>query len=151
MTRTRKIITIVGASLAALFLLVVIAAVIVLQTGWFRNFVREKIIATTEESTGGHVDLQSFEFDLWHLRAALNGFVLHGTEPKNVPPLFSANRLQVDLRLFSGLKQTVDIRSLIVDQPRANVIVNADGTTNVPAPKVKKPSDTSALETIVDL
>ncbi len=151
MASKRKILKIVGASLAGLVLLVLIAAVIAVQTNWFRNFVREKIIATTEESTGGRVDIQSFEFDLWHLRAALNGFVLHGTEPKNAPPLLSANRLQVDIRLFSGLKKTVDVRSLIIDQPRGNVIVNPDGTTNVPAPKVKKPSDTSALETIVDL
>ncbi len=150
MTTRRKVIS-AAASLAGLVVLVLVAAIITVQTPWFRNFVREKIIATTEESTGGRVDISSFDFDLWHLRAGLNGFVLHGTEPKDAPPLLAAKRLQVDLRLFSGLKQTVDVRSLVIDEPRANVIVNPDGTTNVPEPKVKSKSNKSALETVVDL
>lgn len=151
MTRRRKIVTIAAASIAGLILVVLIAAVIVLQTAWFRNFVRDKIIAVTEESTGGRVELSSFGFDLWHLRATLNNFVLHGKEAASEPPLFQAKLLQVDLKLFSGLKQAVDLRSLLIDKPAANVIVYPDGTTNVPEPKVKKPSDKSGLETVVDL
>ncbi len=151
MTRKRRIITIVAGCIAGLVVLLFITAVIVLQSSWFRQYVRDKIISVTEESTGGRVDLASFDFDLWHLRATLNGFVLHGTEPATAPPLFAARTVQVDLRLFSGLKQAIDLRSLIVDQPRANVIVNPDGTTNVPEPKIKKKSDKTALETVVDL
>lgn len=151
MTRTRKIVTISAASIAGLIVLLLLAAVVVMQTGWFRNYVRDKIIATTEESTGGKVEIGSFDFDLWHLRATIHNFVLHGTEPANVPPLLQGRMLQVDLRLFSGLKQALDLRSLIIDQPKANIIVNADGSTNVPAPKVKQPDNTSALETVVDL
>jgi translocation and assembly module TamB len=151
MSRTRKIITIAAASLGGLILLTLIAAVIVLQTGWFRGFVRDKIVSATQESTGGRVELGSFDFDLWHLRAAMNGFVLHGTESASAPPLFAAKRVQVDLRLFSGLKQAIGLRSLAVDEPRANVIVNPDGTTNLPTPKVKSQSNESALETVVDL
>src|SRR5207249_4588861 len=37
------------------------------------------------------------------------------------------------------------------DTPQANVIVNPDGTTNIPAPKIPHHSDKTGLETIVDL
>lgn len=151
MTRGRKIVAILLASIAGLIVLLFAAAILVVQTHGFQNWVREKIVAAAEESTGGRVEISSFQFDLWHLRATLNDFVLHGTEPANVPPLLETKLLQVDLRLFSGLKQVLDLRSLIIDRPRANVIVNADGTTNVPAPKIQKKSDKSGLETIVDL
>jgi translocation and assembly module TamB len=141
----------IGGSIAGLVVVLVIAAVIAAQTDWFRNFVREKIIAVTEESTGGKVDLAAFDFDWTHLRASMRDFVLHGTEPAGTAPLLRARSIVVDLKLFASLKQYIDIRALTVDTPQANIIVYPDGTTNVPAPKVKKPSDKSALQTVVDL
>ncbi len=151
MTRKKKILSIIAASIAGLILLVIIAALVVVQTPWFRNFVRDKIISTTEESTGGRVELARFDFNPWRLEATLDGFVLHGTEPASAPPLFQARRIQLGLSLFSGLKKIIDLRYLTVDEPKANVIVAEDGTTNVPSPKVKKKSDKTGLETVVDL
>jgi translocation and assembly module TamB len=151
MTRTRKILTIAGASTGALILLILLAAVIVVQTAWFRNYVQTRIITTAEESTGGRVELASFAFSPWRLQATLDGFVLHGTEPVSAPPLFRARRIQLGLSLFSGLTRVIDLRYLTVDEPSANVIVAADGTTNLPSPRIKKRSDKTALETIVDL
>jgi translocation and assembly module TamB len=151
MSRRRKIVTIVAASFAGLILILFIAAIAIMQTDWFRGWVRDKIIAVTEESTGGRVELGRFNFEVWGLRATIEDFVLHGTEPPEAAPLFRARKLEVQLKLFSGLRQVIDLRGLYVDDPQANVIVYADGRTNVPEPKVKKESDKSALETIVEL
>lgn len=147
----RRIATITGVSILGLIVVVLITAFVVVQTDWFRNYVREKIISVTEEATGGKVDIARFDFDWSHMRATVDGFVLHGTERPGEAPLFQARKLTVDLKLFSSLSQKVDLRALIADQPQANVIVYPDGTTNVPAPKVKKQSDKSALETVVEL
>ena len=149
--RGKRILRIVGLSLAGLILAVVVAAILVVRTDWFRAFVREKIVSVTEESTGGKVDIGSFDFDWTHLRATLRDFVIHGTEPAGVKPLLRARLIQLDLKLFSGLKQVVDLEALKIDQPQANVIVFPDGTTNVPEPKVKSKSNETGLETVVDL
>jgi translocation and assembly module TamB len=151
MSRTGKIAKVAGLAILGLMGVVLIAAFVVAQTDWFRNFVRQKIIAVTEQSTGGRVDIAHFDFDWTQLKATINGFVLHGTEKPGEAPLFQARRLAVELKLFSSLQQKIDLRSLVVDQPQANIIVYPDGSTNVPSPKVKKKSDTSALETLVDL
>ncbi|MDQ2947485.1 MAG: hypothetical protein M3Y27_16385, partial [Acidobacteriota bacterium] len=151
MTRARKIIGLIGVSLVALVFVVIIGAILLMRTDWFRGFVREKIIATTEESTGGKVDIGSFDFDWAHMRATITDFVIHGTEPPSSAPLLRAKLVQVDLKILSGLKQMVDIRALKVDQPQAHIIVYPDGRTNVPAPKVKAKSNRSGLETVVDL
>ena len=151
MSRRNHILKRAAIFLGAAILFLIVASILILQSGWFHNFVRDKIVATTEESTGGKVEIGSFDFDWTHLRATLHNFVLHGTEPANQQPLFQAALIQVDLKLLSGLKQVVDLSALLVDRPQANLIVYPDGRTNVPEPKVKKPSDTSALETIVDL
>lgn len=152
MSRRSRILKIIGGSVLGLIVLVLIAAFITVQTAWFRNFVRTKIIAVTEESTGGRVELAAFDFDWRTFRATMRGFVIHGTEPPGAAPFVRTEQVQVELKLFAGLKKAVDLRSLTIDRPEVNLIVNADGTTNVPAPKVqKKASDKSGLETVVEL
>ena len=92
MSRARKITYIVVGSLGGLLLVLVVAGIIIVQTQWFRNFVRGKIIATVESSTGGTVEIASFAFDWRHLRADVRDFVLQGTEPAGAAPLFRARR-----------------------------------------------------------
>src|SRR5579883_824474 len=152
MSRPKKILLFLLGGLAGLLLLVAIAAVIIVQTQWFRDTVRAKIVAAVEEATGGRVEIGSFSFDWHHLRALVRDFVVHGTEPANVPPLLTAKLIEVDLKLTSPFKNFVDIAYLLVDTPQADVIVQADGSTNIPSPKVpKKSGDKTGLETIVDL
>ncbi len=90
MTGTRKIISLIGVALVALVFVVIIGAILLMRTDWFRGFVREKIIATTEDSTGGKVEIGSFDFDWSHMRATITDFVIHGTEPAGAAPPMSA-------------------------------------------------------------
>src|SRR4051794_31234133 len=152
MTKRKRIILKIAASLVGLLLVLIIASILVLRSAWFSNYVREKIIAVTEESAGGKVEISSFQFDWTHLTARVRNFVLHGTEPAGSNPLVQVQLLEVRLKLFTGLKKAVDLRYLGIQQPRVNVIVFPDGKTNIPEPKVKKqPSQTSGLQTVVDL
>lgn len=142
----------VAAFVAGGLVLLVFAALVVVQSQWFQNYVKEKVIATVEESTGGKVDIGSFRFDPWSLTVRITDFTLHGTESPNVDPLAHISLLELRLKLFSGLKKAVDLAYLGVNDPKVNLIVNSDGTTNIPSPKVKSaPSQTSGLETVVDL
>src|SRR5579875_242181 len=152
MSRRKKILIWIGAGIPGLLLVLIIASVIIISTPWFSNFVREKIISVTEESTGGVVEVGSFQFDWMHLTARIRNFVLHGTEPKDVDPLARIALLEVRLKLFSGLKHMVDLQYVGIDHPQVNLIVFPDGKTNIPEPKVQKqPSQTSGLQTVVDL
>jgi translocation and assembly module TamB len=152
MTKRKKIILTVAASLVGFVLVLLIASVLVLRSAWFANYVREKIVAVTEESTGGKVEIAAFQFDWTHLTARIRNFVLHGTEPAGTDPLVRVQLVEVRLKLFTGLKKAIDLQYLGIQQPKVNLIVFPDGKTNVPEPKVKKaPSQTSGLQTIVDL
>ncbi|PWU02641.1 MAG: hypothetical protein C5B51_20470 [Terriglobia bacterium] len=151
MSRGRKIGLILGGSIAGLIVILVVAGIAIVQTQWFSDFVRQKIITATAEATGGRVEIDAFSFDWKRLRADVRNFVIHGLEPAGSPPLFRAGLVQIDLKLLSPFKGMVDIAALLVDQPQANVIVFTDGRTNIPAPKIKQPSERSGLETIVNL
>ena len=145
--RARKI----GLRVLAAFLLLTVAAVFIVRSDWFRERVRRQIIAVTEESTGGRVEIGSFDFDWTHLRATLRNFVLHGTEPVGQAPLLQARLVVLDLKLFSSPGGTIDLSALTITQPAVNVIVAPDGSTNVPEPKVKLKPGKPTLETVVDL
>ena len=151
MTRRKRIITTVLLSLAGFIVILVVAGILVLRSDWFHQYVREKIVAVTEESTGGKVEIGGFDFDWTHLRATIRNGVLHGTEPAGEAPLLQADLIQLDLKLFSGIAHIIDLAALLVSHPQAHVMVYPDGRTNVPEPKVKSTSNTSAVQTIVDL
>ncbi|HZS46177.1 MAG TPA: hypothetical protein VFC63_13970, partial [Blastocatellia bacterium] len=152
MTRRKKILLGIAAGIPALLLILVVTSILVIRTAWFQNFVKEKIIAAVEDSTGGVVEIGSFQFDWTHLTVRIRNFVLHGTETKGADPLASVGLVELRLKLFSGLYHLVDLRYLGVDQPRVDLIVFPDGKTNIPEPKIKKqPSQTSGLQTVVDL
>jgi translocation and assembly module TamB len=152
MTRRRKILSVIAASLFGLIAVVFVAGIVIVRTDWFRNMVRDKIVTAVEDATGGKVGISSFHFDWTHLRAQVRDFVIHGLEPANAAPLFRANLVQIDLKLTSPFHGFVDLAYLLVDTPQAHVIVYADGRTNIPAPKIQpKSNGKSGVETIVDL
>ena len=104
MTRRRRIILRIAAGLTAFVLLLAAGVYFVLQSDWFFDQVRRRIVATVETATGGRVEIGSFHFDRAHFTARVNEFVLHGTEPATGPPLFRASSVTVGLKLISLLK-----------------------------------------------
>src|SRR5450759_4408107 len=141
----------VAGALAALVVLAGILAVIVVQSPWFYDKVRQLIVGTVETATGGRVTVASFRFDWKHMRAEVHDFVLHGTEPPDKPPLFRAASVVVGIKLVSILRQDVDIQSLTVSDPRIYLIVGGDGRTNFPEPKVRRTGKSSTVEDILKL
>ncbi len=111
---------------------------IMVRTAWFKDQVRQRIVAVAEQATGGRVEIGSFNYD-WHaLTADVAPFVLHGTEPSSSPPLFRAGRIRIGLRIISAFKKQVDIALLQVDHPQVHVSVAADGSTNIPPPQKRR-------------
>jgi len=151
MSKPARIVRNIAFGVAALLIVVIVAAVYVVQTDWFRANVKEKIIVSTEESTGGKVDVDSFSFDWRQMRAVVTGFVIHGSEPAGAAPFLSAQRVQVDIRLFTSIHHILDVAYLGIEKPAGNVIVFQDGRTNIPNPKQKPTSNETPLETVVNL
>ena len=143
---SRRIRWVVG-SLVALWLLVSIAVVLVLRSPWFYEKVRERLVSTIENATGGRVEIGSFRFDWKHLRADVTDVTLHGLEPRDKPPLFHCASASLGLRIVSIFKRDIDLQYLNVESPRVYLIVARDGSTNIPHPKV--PARGNAIETVL--
>jgi translocation and assembly module TamB len=151
MTRRVRMARNIALAAVALILLLSVSAILILQSSWFRNYVKNTIVSSIADSTGGRVEAASFQFDWTHLRAQLTGLVVHGNESPEVAPLLRVARIQVDLRLFTSLHGLWNVAVLNMDQPQANIIVYPDGRTNLPAPRRQSASANSPLESVVDL
>ena len=149
MRRPVRISLYAAAGLAGLAALLAVSALIVARTSWFQQKVRQRIVSELETATGGRVELAAFDFDWRGMQARVSGLTIHGREAAGEEPLLHADSIEVGLKVISVWKKQVDLASLTVDKPRVNLIVYPDGSTNVPAPKVR--SRRSAIETVLDL
>lgn len=147
---TRRGIAKTAAVLAAVAVLAAAAGLWILQSNWFYNQVRERVITTAERATGGRVEIGSFRFNWKQLRADVTGFTLHGTEPAGKPPLLRAARVGLTLKIVSIWKRDVDLQALEVSSPEIYLIVAADGSTNLPSPKVSS-NRRGTMETLLRL
>jgi translocation and assembly module TamB len=138
--------------LLALLLLLGLAAVLILPSSWFREKVRARMITEIERASGGKTEIGAFRFDWKNLTAEVAPFILHGTEPAPERPLFRAESVKVGLKIVSMMKHDIDIAFVVVDAPQINILVDAEGKTNFPEPKVKRsPSGKNPVERLVDL
>ena len=123
MSRRGKIVRNIAIGLRRFLVVVLVAAIVVVQTDWFRNFVKQKIIAATEEGTGGKVEIGSFDFD-WHTPAGRNHEFRHPWQrARRAAPFVRAHAFEVDIRLFTSIHHMLDVTYLGIDKPAGNIIV----------------------------
>jgi len=138
MTKPVKVALFGLVGLAGIVLAIVIAGLITVQSDWFKNQIREKIVAVTENATGGRVEIGKFNYDWRGLTAEVGPFIVHGREPSSSPPFFRADKVRIGLKIISALEKQVDIASLAVEKPQIYITVANDGSTNVPTPKIPR-------------
>ncbi len=138
-----------AACVVATFMLA--GALYTLQSTWFKNKVRERIIGQIEEVSGGRIELGSFDYDWRTITAEFRGLVVRGTEPGSAQPLFQADRVSVGLKVISIFKRDIDVASVVVRHPRIHVLVAPDGSTNIPTPRSGRVSLTAGVQALLNL
>jgi translocation and assembly module TamB len=112
-------------------------------TDSFQRLARRRVIASAEKITGGRVELGELHTIPFRLRVDARDLTIHGKEASDQAPFLHIDRLQAELKIISLLSTTIGLHSLVLDHPVAHVIVNPDGSTNVPEPQVSRLSTTS--------
>jgi translocation and assembly module TamB len=140
----------VAVSAVGAVVLAIATAVLVLQSQWFFNLVRERIIAEAEKATGGRVEIGQFQFDWRRLRAEVRNFTLHGTEPAGKPPLFHADALAIGLKIISLIDRDINVEYIDAAAPHVYLVLCGDGCTNIPRPRVRR-TGAGAMDTILKL
>ncbi len=151
MSRKFRTLAIVAAAALTLIVLILAGAFYAIQTNWFRNHVRQKVVAEIERSSGGAVELGSFDYDWRTLTAEFRDLVVHGTEQSGALPLFRADSIRIRLKIVSVFKKDIDLASIVVHRPIVHLLVAPDGSTNIPSPKFGRRSTSDTLEGLLNL
>jgi translocation and assembly module TamB len=139
----------IEAALGVVLLAMVIALVRYVRSPQFADLVRRKTIATLKDATGGRVELGAFRWNLARLEFDADNLTIHGLEPSDQLPYAHADRIHVRLHIISFLEKSISLREVTLDRPVVHLIVNPDGTTNAPEPKVR--SNTSPVQQLFDV
>ena len=118
-----------------------IALVLYLRSPQFNDLVRQKVVASIEDVTGGRVDLGAFHWNLSRLDFEATNLTVHGLEPSTAPPLAQVQTVRVRAHVVSLLQKRVDLTYFELDRPQIHLIVAPDGKTNLPEPRTKSASD----------
>jgi len=138
MTRPLRIVLMSAGTVALILVIGVVSAIVAFRSGWIREKIRERVVAEAEKATGGKVEIGALQVDWRGLTAEIDNLVIHGTEPAAGAPLLAVKRVVIGFKVLSFLERKFNVASVQADNPRAHVIIEADGTTNLPSPKVPK-------------
>ncbi len=142
--------------LVSLAVLLVIVAIIAGGTAWyastpaFESMVRNRLVATLEQATGGRVELGSFHWRLLHLEFEADNLTIHGLEEPGEVPYAHVDRLFVRAKIISMFQAKVGLTWLDVENPVFHLIVYPDGSTNQPRPKTESHHG-SVTDTLFDM
>jgi len=138
-SRPVRVLARIMVALTILIAIGLLAAILVLRSGWFQEKIRERIIAQIEQATGARVEMGTFRFDEEHMTATVAPLVIHGTEPAGEAPMFKAESVTLGLRILSFVERKVDLGLLRIERPAVRIVFYPDGSNNVPPPRDRVP------------
>src|SRR6184192_3875683 len=139
----KRIITWVAAVSLILVVVIAIGGYLVLRSHSFHRYVLAKIVEKASASTGGKVEIRTYDFHWSTLTADAYGLIVHGTEPAGQRPLLQVDKLTVRLKILSVLRQKINLREILVEHPGAHLLVDKQGRTNIPQPTAPKQQSSS--------
>ena len=139
----------IEAAIGVVVLAVAIVLVWYVRSPRFADLVRRKTIVTLEEATGGRVELHAFRWNLSQLEFEADDLTIHGLEAPDQQPYAHADRIHVRLHIISFVEKRISLKELTLHRPVVHLMVNPDGTTNAPEPKLR--SHAAPVQQLFDL
>jgi len=112
-----------------------LALAYIVGSGLADLWARRRIVEELEKATGARVELGNFHIKWRALHLRFDGLTLHGREPARTPPLFHADRLEIDIHVESFWGRKISLGNVDMSHFSAHVLVGRDGSTNIPGPK----------------
>jgi translocation and assembly module TamB len=123
------------AGLLLLLLASITAIGFFLQTNLGQQSIKAALVRQIEQRTGTRIEIAAFHCNIWCLRFEIEGLTVHGLEGAGSPPLFYAERVDLNIRVISLFGRQIALDELLVRGPQTSVRIGADGKSNVPSPK----------------
>ena len=147
------------ATIGLVLVALVTALAIYSTTADFQRRMTTQLANVLEDATGGRVEVSHITLDVWHLAAEVDGLIIHGLEGPTDAPYLSAEKILVRIKVLSFLGHATGTESvsrialdyLRVESPRAHILVDKDGKTNIPTPRKQNKSTEPIADTLLNL
>ena len=106
----------------------------VTRSDWFGEKIRSRLVRELEQVTGGDVSITELRFGATRLSFEILGLEIRGGEGHDMPALLTVPEASVRLSWWSLLTSANSLDSLRIRRPLVQVVVQEDGTSNVPTP-----------------
>ena len=134
------------AAMLIIIMLLVIAAAALLHNQSFHRYVLRVAQQKASAALNTQVEVRDFALHLSHLSLDLYGVVVHGAMPHPNPPLLEAEHIGLGVGITSLLHRQWYVNDIRIDRPVARVVVDSNGTNNVPAQKSSGQSQTGIFD-----
>jgi translocation and assembly module TamB len=147
----RHIVRNVLIGIAATIGCVAITVAVIVNTAWFRNFLRNEISNQALAHAGARIEVGAISTHWTRLLFDLNNVVVYGNQnpSANEPPVLRAAHLEVGIQFLPLLHNRLELSKLILDEPVIRIAIDAQGRSNLP--NSPHPSTTSTPDTLFDL
>ena len=135
-SRWLRIIGRIVGCVAILVLLVIFAATILLYSPKAHNYLLRLAENKASNALGTRVTLENFTIHPANLSADVYGVVIYGASPHPTPPILLVRHALVGVRIVSILHRKWYLDTVRVDDPVVRVMVDANGVSNLPKPKI---------------
>ncbi|MCU1219340.1 MAG: hypothetical protein JWN42_537 [Candidatus Angelobacter sp.] len=136
---------------AAVLGLLLVGLLMYLNSGSFREAVRQRVMAELRQMTGGRVEVESFTWNLSTLHFEAKNVTIHGREAAGEVPYAHADRIGVDVKIVSFFTRKISLESVAIDHFVLHLMVYPDGTTNQPPPQPSAPTSEAPTQNLFDL
>ena len=130
--RWKRIVAWTAGILLALVIVVVAGVYVLLHSQKFHDYLLSVAETKTGAALNTQVQLQNFALHLSPPALDLYGVTVYGVGPGAGRPLLEVDRIGLGLRIISILHRQWNLDRVTVNHPVANLIVAANGQTNLP-------------------
>ncbi len=144
--RWKTVMAWIAGALLVLLLIFGLGVYALLRSTAFHNYVLQTAEQSASESLNTQVKLQNFAVHPSTLSLDLYGLTVYGVGPGAGAPLLEADHLGLGVRIVSAWRRQWYLDYVTVDHPVANVMMTADGQSNLPTPKSSGNSNTNVFD-----
>lgn len=142
-----RIVSWIAGILVLLTVVVAIAAVVVVRSARFHDYVLRTVDAKASAALNTPVHLQNFALRLSTLSLDLYGLTVEGSGPGANQPLLQADHGYFDVNVTSFLHKQWYVEDITIDHPVVKLIVDKNGNTNLPTlPQSNSKSNTNVFD-----
>ncbi len=144
--RWKRVTAWIAGTLLVLLLLIAVGVYVLLHSAAVHSYVLRTAEQSASDSLNTQVTLQNFALHPSTLSLDLYGLTVYGVGPGAGSPLLQADHLGLGVRIVSVWRRQWYLDNVTVDHPVANVLMTADGQSNLPTPKSSGNSSTNVFD-----